>query len=137
MGSTTSLTPVEYEILFALFQLKHKGFSEVVLKEVCQEVNQRRKQEGIHSLSVQHVYYYLRKLSHRPFVKRRNEKHVSRYSLVKGTFKLIQSPPLCIHINDADFALICDRVARCNKEPSIKCVEYLVNRGTLKLPPHA
>jgi hypothetical protein len=136
MGNT-SLSPIEYDILFALIQLKQKGHSKASLKEICQEVNRWRKQEGIRSLSVQHVYYYLRKLSRRPFVKKQNEKHISFYSLVKGTFKLKQSPLLCLHIDDADFALICDKVPRCNKKPSIKCVEYLVNRGLLKLPPFA
>jgi len=134
MGSLASLTPVEYEILFALFQLKQQGKTRVVLKEICQELNHRRKQNEIHSLSTQHVFYYLKRLTRRPFIRKQNDNKVSSYSLVKGTWKLKQSPPLCIHINDADYALICDRVRSCRKEPSIKCVENLVNRGKLTLP---
>jgi hypothetical protein len=133
MGSTSSLTPVEYEILFALFQLKEQGKTASALKEICQEVNQRRKQNNVHSLSTQHVFYYLKRLTKRPFIHKDNNNTISRYSLVKGTWKLLQSPPLCIHINDADYVLICDRVGRCRKDPSIKCVEILVNRGKLAL----
>lgn len=133
MGVASSLAPLEYEILFALFQLKQKGLTVATLKDVSLEVNLRRRRDGIPRLSVQHVYYYLRKLCSKPFVCRNEAKDVPTYSLVKGSWKLLQSPPLCIHINDADYVLICDKVATCRNEPSIKCVEALVNRGLLRM----
>jgi hypothetical protein len=134
MAGLQSMTPIEYEVFFALLQLKERGTSSAVLKEICQEVKKRRRQRGIQALSVQHVYYYLKRLSKRPFVKKENEKKIAHYSLVRGTWKLTQSPPLCIHIDDRHFVLICDKTATCRKEPSIECVQDLVNMGNIVLP---
>lgn len=134
MEATNSMSPIEYEVLFALFQLKEHGQPKAVLRDICREVNRRRKRQNSPTLSVQHIYYYLKNLAKRPFIKRENEKRVHRYTLVKGTFKLVQSPPLCIHINDSDFVLICDKTATCREIPSTKCVEDLVNRGRIVLP---
>lgn len=134
MAGLQSMTPIEYEVLFAFFQLKERGTPSVVLKEICQEVNKRRKQRGMSTLSVQHVYYYLKRLAKRPFVKKENEKKVAHYWLVHGTWKLKQSPPLCIHIDDRHFVLVCDKTSTCRKEPSIDCVKDLVDTGKLELP---
>ncbi|MEM2445420.1 MAG: hypothetical protein QW734_02035 [Candidatus Bathyarchaeia archaeon] len=130
----TSLTPVEYEVLFALLQLKHKGEPEAPLKSIHKEINQRRKSLGMQSISIQHVYYYLKKLTTKPFIKKINHEKITAYKLVKGTWKLIQSPPLCIHFNDADFILICAKTATCRRKPSMKCVERLVNYGLIQIP---
>jgi len=134
MAAPNSLSPVEYEVLFALFQLKEHGQPKVPLRDITREVNRRRKKQDSPTLSTQHVYYYLKNLSKRPFIVKENEKKVARYSLVKGTYKLVQSPPLCVHINDSDFVLICDKTATCRQTPSTKCVEDLVNRGKIVLP---
>lgn len=133
MAGLQSMTPIEYEVLFALFQLKERGSPSVVLKEICQEVNKRRKDKGNPTLSVQHVYYYLRRLSKRPFVKKENEKKVAHYSLLHGTWKLAQSPPLCIHIDDRHFVLVCDKTSTCRKAPSTDCVKDLANMGKIVL----
>ena len=128
------MSPIEYEIFFALLQLKQKGVKKATLKQICKEVNSRRKRHGEHTLSTQHVYYYLKKLIKRPFVKRDKKSRVTLYFLKTGTWKLKQNPPLCIHINDADLVLICDRVYTCRKRPSIKCIKNLVNQGKITLP---
>ncbi|MCS7124557.1 MAG: hypothetical protein NZ932_03980 [Candidatus Bathyarchaeota archaeon] len=122
------LSPIEYEILFALIQLKHKGCRTPTLKDVSNEVNHRRKQVGTQTLSIQHVYYYLKKLTRHPFVKKIARKSLARYMLEKGTWKLAQSPPLCIHINKSDIILICDKASNCKKTPSVECI---INLGLL------
>ncbi len=134
MPNSNAMAPIEYEVFFALLQLKHQGKNKVTLNQICRQVNRRRKSLGERTLSTQHVYYYLKKLIKRPFVKTESDSRVTFYSLKKGTWKLKQYPPLCIHINDADLVLICDRVYTCNKRPSIKCVANLVNQGVISLP---
>jgi len=129
------LSPTEYEILFALFQLRTKGMVKVFFKDICKEVNKRRRLNGQKQLSIQLIHYYLKRLRKRPFLKRENSEHITKYSLKNGTWKLNQSPPLCIYIgNDAHFMLVCDKVATCKlPKPNIECIKRLVNMGKIQL----
>jgi len=133
-----SISPLEYEVLYALFQLKSEGNNSASFKQICLELNNRRKQRKKQGLSPQHVNYYLKRLSKRPFIKKTNNEKIRFYSLRHGIWKLNQSPPLCIYINnETSFMLPCDKVNNCKQEkPTVECIKELVNIGKITLPPY-
>ncbi len=131
-----SMSPGQYEILFALFQLKARGVNSAFFKDICREVNKRRKHKKQKPLSIQLIHYHLSQLVKRPFVKRKNDERLTHYALKHGTWKLNQNPPLCIFINnETHFMLTCDKVGVCKKEkPSLDCVKDIVDIGKITLP---
>lgn len=134
---TRSMTPVEYEVLFAIFQLKKRGVHPSTLNKIHAEVNTRRRQKNMPTLSAQHVHYYLKRISARPFVKKENSAKVAQYSLVIGDFKLDQFPPLCVHIDKvAEYVLICDKTSTCKHPFCIDCLTPLIKElvATGKIP---
>jgi len=128
-----SMSPSEYEVLFALFKLKEEGINSATFNNICEEVNQGRKQNKQKPLSFQLVYYYLSRLIKQPFVEKINTRRLAHYNLKNGLWKLNQSPPLCIFINnDAHLLLTCNEAKTCKKQkpnqecPPIKTMEELV-----------
>jgi hypothetical protein len=122
------LTPIEYEILFALASLRFKGKKEVILPEIKREINLRRKEANIKPLISQIIYYHLKKLSKRPFVVKKNAKRNTRYCLKNGHWKLKTAPPLCIFIseNEGILALPCLHTKTCRLIPlSDECLKTL------------
>ncbi|VVB52312.1 Uncharacterised protein [uncultured archaeon] len=129
-----SMNPIEYEVLNAFLELKHRGQAKVPLKDLVTEVNKQRRSRDIPTLSPQHVFYYLKKLAERPFITKENGANISKYSLVPGVYKLNQSPPLCLCIGEFTSLLICDKVRTCHKNPSMTCVESLVAGAKQAVP---
>jgi len=134
-----SMSPCEYEVLFALFNLKKRGVNSAVFKDICGEVNASRKQNKQKALSFQLVYYYLSRLVKQPFVKRKNSQKLAKYELKDGLWKLNQSPPLCIFINsEVQILLPCPEAANCKKQKTdADCPPMKVMREMVKttMPP--
>lgn len=130
------LKPTEYEILFALFKLKERGVNSATFKDICEQVNMSRKGNKQKPLSFQLVYYYLSRLTKQPFVKRKNSQRLAKYELKHGLWKLNQSPPLCIFINNEVQTLLpCPDVVNCNKrKPDTNCPPIKVMQEMVKIP---
>jgi hypothetical protein len=129
-----SMSPTEYEVLFALFKLKKKGVNSAGFKHICGEVNVARKQNKQKALSFQLVYYYLSRLVKQPFVKRKNSQRLAKYELKHGLWKLNQSPPLCVFINnEVQMLLPCPEVTNCKKrKPDTNCPPIKLMREMVK-----
>lgn len=127
VATSDSMSPVEYEVLFAMLQLKYRGNDDYVLHDICKEVNRTRKARNQASLSPQHVHYYLKNLATRPFIATTSLSNVTRYSILNGDYKILQSPPLCMKIGPSILVLICDRVWNCHKSASAACKIEVVN----------
>lgn len=135
MSDTTidkAMSAVEYEIFYAILQLKSKNFDEVALHDITSEVNRARKKHGQSALSPQHVHYYVKLISKRPFIATNSSGHITRYSLIDGSYKVRQNPPLCLYIKSGEVVApdkvvtrvsvnICDRAWTCGKTPSSNC----------------
>jgi hypothetical protein len=118
-----SLSPLEYEVFFALIQLRQKGVNAALFKDLCGEVNRRRKSEREKELTVQHIHYYVKRLTMRPFIRKKNTHGEAYYSLKHGVWKINQKPPLCIKItSDRTILLPCTRIKECTFSPSEACL---------------
>jgi len=131
-----NMSPTEYEVLFALFKLKQNGVNSATFNHICAEVNRMRKQSKQKQLSFQLVYYYLSRLARQPFIRRKNEQKVVKYELKHGLWKLKQSPPLCLFINDDVQTLLpCPEVANCRKrKPNEACPPIKAMKEMVKIP---
>lgn len=131
-----SMSPLEYEVFFTLVQLRQNGVNEALFKDICTEINRKREQEKEPLLTVQHIHYYVKRLTFRPFIQKRNSNGVTHYSLKHGLWKLPQKPPLCIKITaDKTILMHCVRVKECSEEPSANCLptQFIPKRMVRKM----
>jgi len=121
------LSPLEYEILYALVSLKLKGKPKAILPEIRNEINSRRRKLKKPTLVSQIVYYHLQKLSKRPFVKKQNASRNTTYQLKEGTWRLKTTPPLCIYINSHSILVLpCVHAHYCKLKPfSDECLKLI------------
>lgn len=122
-----SLLPVQFEILYTFFKLREKAQKKVLLTDVRKEMNARRKAQNQKPISSQLLFYHLSRLANYPFFRKQNHRRRTKYSLLQGSWKLNQNPPLCVHITSSTHVcLICYDVKVCKKKPDMQCLETIM-----------